>query len=254
MIASMSDDVQHLVAGWYVQLLGDTFDLEDWEYTLNEPFDPVALREPDGTFLLRSVEFQSAETASEVHEKGKALIDRLNGSMRLMHNSRPAKIGSIIRIEENGARHANVFAEGLGLALGRSRCRAVGVAIGPDGLPLQPPPPQPSDPQSWNAMAASDDVVSDLLEQLGKSENWYEIYKTIELAERLVGGESKLKCFLGSSAGECKNLKQTANFYRHARAHRPKHLTNLAEAKSLLNFMARIALAERMKRPLRCPD
>ncbi len=233
--------------GWYVQLIGETLDLEDWDYTLNAPFDPITLKEQDGSYLLRSAEFQTASDALEVREKGKALINRLNGSMRLMHNSRPSKIGAIIQITEDGARLANVFAELSGLAL-RLRARGVLTSIGPDGLPLPPPPPEPSNPQRWNMLAANDDIVADLLEQLGKSENWYEIYKTIELAEKLAGGERKLKRLLGASGSNYKNLKRTANFYRHARETRPQNPTSLGEAQSLLNHIVQCALAERCKR------
>lgn len=57
-----------LTQGWYVQLRGDKFDLEDWEYSLNEPFDPVVMQEPDGSFLLRAA---SSMTHAQPRKSGK---------------------------------------------------------------------------------------------------------------------------------------------------------------------------------------
>lgn len=228
-----------LPPGWYVQLAGDKFDLEDWAYSLNEPFDPVVMEEPDGTFLLKSSEFDSATTAEEVREKAKALINRLNGAMTVMHGARPVQVGGIIQVDDSGGRHASVFGEAVAIALGRARARATSTVCGPNGEELPPLPPQPSDAQRWNTLAAADDRVADLLEQLGKAADWYEIYKTIEFARDLAGGEQKLWTLLGTSAVECRNLKQTANFFRHALAPRPKNPTPMADAKGLLNYMVR---------------
>ena len=232
----------NLPPGWYVQLVGDRFDLEDWAYSLNGPFDPIVLPEADGNFLLKSSEFEAAETVDEVREKANALINRLNGAMTIMHGTRPARVGGIIRAEASGARHAYVFAEAAALAFGRCRARAIATVLGPNGKALPTPPPEPSDAQRWNYLAAGNDKIADLLEQLGKAEGWYEIYKTIEFASELVGGEHKLWALLGSSASDCKNLKQTANFFRHARAPRPKIPTAVGDAKSLLISMVRTAL------------
>ena len=125
--------------------------------------------------------------------------------------------------------------------------RATAIVTRPDGLPDPLLPPQASEAQRWNAKATTDDDVADLLEQHGKADDWYEMYKAVELAERIAGGEHKLRQLLGGSAADCKNFKQTANFYRHARAPRPNTLTSLGEAKSLLNFMVREALASRSR-------
>lgn len=231
-----------LPQGWYVQLSGEKFDLEDWEYTLNEPFDPVVMQEPDGTFLLKSREFDEARTADEVREKALGLINRLNGALALMHGTRPVTLAGVIGVDDQGRRHISVTMTGVGLAIGRARMRATATVLGPDGLPLPPPPPQPSDAQRWNQLASTSDDIADLLEQHGKAEDWYEMYKAIELAERIAGGEHKLKRLLGSSSAECKNFKQTANFYRHSRAPRPTRLTTLGEGKTLLNYMVRQAI------------
>jgi hypothetical protein len=231
-----------LAAGWYVQITGDNFDLEEWDHSLNEPFDPVVLAEPDGNFLLRSSEFHTAQNAEEVREKAQALISRLNGAMSLTHGCSPVSLGGVIQAGENGARHAFVYAESSVIVLSSLRARVTATVSGPNGQVVPPPPPKPSDAQRWNAKAAGDDKVADLLEQLGKAKGWYEIYKTIEFASHLAGGERELWALLGSSAADCKKLKQTANFYRHARAPRPANPTPIGDAKPLLDMMVRKAI------------
>lgn len=242
MSESSDTGMLYLPPGWYVQLIGDTFDLEDWDYSLNEPFDPVVIAEADGKFLMKSSEFDSAASAEEVREKAKALINRVNGAMSIMHGTTPMQVGAIIRADETGGRQSYVFAEAEGIALGRCRARATAIALGPNGEVIPPSPPQPSDAQRWNTIAADDDGVADLLEQHGKANDWYDIYKTIEFASLLAGGEHRLWTLLGPSAADCKNLKQTANFYRHARAPRPKSPTSVGDAKPLLNFMVRTTI------------
>ena len=105
-------------------------------------------------------------------------------------------------------------------------------------------------------MATTDDDVADLLEQHGKADDWYEMYKAVELAERIAGGEHKLRQLLGGSAADCKNFKQTANFYRHARAPRPNTLTSLGDKAFDANWIveelnqrgAKVVISQRPKR------
>ncbi len=238
-------DPVELEPGWYVELLGDETDLEDWVYTLNEPFDPTALKDADGTILLKSSEFEGLEDAAEVRERALALVARMNGAIALMHSGQPLRSGAIIRANEEGKRHRTIFAEMAAIESGRCVMRATAVVLGPDGKPKPPPPPQPSAAQAWNRMAADDDDCADILEQLGKANGWYDIYKTIEIAEHMAGGKHRLVRLLGNSRAEFEQMRRTANYYRHARALRPATLTTLAEATPLLHFTVRAVLDAR---------
>jgi hypothetical protein len=80
----------------------------------------------------------------------------------------------------------------------------------------------------------------------GRTENWFDIYKALELAEKLAGGEHKLRIGLGDTGHEYKRMKATANYYRHARHYRPDILTTLAEARPLLSLIVRAVLDVRM--------
>lgn len=227
--------------GWYVEIIGDDFDVFDWEAALKPPFDPAVFKLSDGMAVLRSAEFTDLGDASEVRERAKPMIARLNGALALHAHALPLRFGRVVQIDSLGRRHMTVFGE-VGLVLGRCRATGHGVTLDRDGNPVPPPPPEPSKPQTWIAAAMTHDEVADLLDHLGRADNWYDIYKTIELAERLVGGEAKLLKLLGTEAAAFKNMRSTANFYRHARAHRPSKLTNLHDAKSMLAYGTRMAM------------
>jgi hypothetical protein len=111
----------------------------------------------------------------------------MNGALALWNGARPVQFGGVLRIEEDGREHLTVFGEVA--AFGRSAMRAAAVVLGSDGNPLPHPPPQPSQPQVWNELAELEDDLSDLLEQFGRADNWYDIYKTIEIAAHVVGGK-----------------------------------------------------------------
>lgn len=65
--------------GWGAGLLGEPTDLEDWTYTLKEPFDPwVEIHRAE--MVLRSASFDELASASEVRDRATALIERLNGA------------------------------------------------------------------------------------------------------------------------------------------------------------------------------
>jgi hypothetical protein len=225
--------------GWYAEIRGHKFDLLDWLDTLIEPFDPIVKQAPDGAFLLRSVEFDSLRDSREIRERAIPLIERLNGALALERGSEPVNFAGVSRIDGAGTRHVTLFAEGV--VRGRSRASAKGQMIGPDGLPIVQPP-TPSGPQRLIETAANSDDVADMLAHFGRADNWYDIYKTIELAERLVGGHHKLPKLLGSSVAAFKNMRRSANFYRHARAQRPAKPTTLIEAKPLLVLAVRKSL------------
>ena len=234
------------ISKWYVELRGENIDLDDWVYTLNEPFDPVAFKHPEWGYVLSSSEFTLSASASEIREKAKALINRLNGTMAVMHRCKPVSGGGIRELREDGISNVTVFAEMVAISFGRAVARGTATVIRPDGLPGPPPPPQPSMAQSWNLLATFDNNVADLLEQHGKADGWYEIYKTLELAECIVGGERRLKRLLGASGQAYANMRRTANFYRHARAARPVTMPTIHEAIKLLHFIVRTVLDQKL--------
>lgn len=117
--------------------------------------------------------------------------------------------------------------------------------IGADGRVKEAPPAE-SDAQRWNALAACNDDVSDLLDHFGRADNWYEIYKTIEFCGIVIGrGQKRMHSLwraLRDLGKEAEALYTSANYYRHARTHRPNKLHSLAEAKPILDAVVRRTL------------
>ncbi len=231
--------------GWYARLQGNEIDLKCWRRSLNEPFDPVAIKLPDGQTALRSIDFEELHDASEVRERALILIGRLNGALSLWNGARSVTFGGIVKIDETGKQHTWIFAEAAALEMRIDVMSAALVSIGSDGKPLPPSPPTPSQPQDWNRLAQENDDVSDLLDHFGGADNWFDIYKTIEYAGIVVGSPRKLEKLVDKSI-DANNLKRNANFYRHARQvkyPRPEKVISLKEAGPMLAIVVRTALS-----------
>jgi hypothetical protein len=168
------------------------------------------------------------------------LIERLNGAIGVEARAEPLTFGGAGRIDDEGRIHLTVFAEG------RSRARGNLVAAAEvrdaNGNLVPPPPPEASSTQRWIKAAEQSDDIADMLVFAGRTDNWFDIYKALELAEKLAGGEHKLRTRLANSSHEYKGMKSTANYNRHARHHRPDVLTTLTEAKELLSLVIKTVL------------
>jgi hypothetical protein len=232
--------------GWLAQLDGHEFDLACWERSLKPPFDPWCERIPHGesSFLaLRSHSFDDRSTPEEVNGRAETLIAQLNGALGVGEDAEPVKLRAVGRVEDKGQVNFTVFAKGV--MRGRSMMTATAEVRNSKGDLVPPPPPAPSTAQKWVKAAENNDVVADMLTFAGRSDNWFDIYKAIQLAEKLVG-ERKLPGLLGQSGTEFKRMRRSANFYRHPSRHLryppPSVLTTLDEAKPLLSLAVRTVL------------
>ena len=240
---------------WGACLSGHNLDLLDWAEVLKQPFDPwvdVIERAGETLFVLRSEQFNRATSADELLALAGSLVARLNGALALERSCKRVATSTVVEYSEMGAPRLRVFAQ-VGVAEERSRAYALAVAIGPHDAPLPPPPPEPSASQRWISSADDHDakgdvathradLLSDLLVHLGRCDNWFDIYKTIEFAELLAGGEHKLQNLAGTDRARIKNARVTANFHRHARTHRPDNPVTLNEAHEAARVAARIVL------------
>jgi hypothetical protein len=101
--------------GWIAQLQGHSFDLADWEQSLNPPFDPVCERIPHGDGViwgLRSSAFDKLQSAEEVRAQAGILVARLNGAMRAQCGAEPLTLQGVARIDSSGNFHFSVSLEG----------------------------------------------------------------------------------------------------------------------------------------------
>jgi hypothetical protein len=234
--------------GWIAQLTGHEFDFQNWEQSLRPPFDPWCERIPrDGGFVwaLRSCSFDHLQSADEVRERAVPLIQRLNGALGVAGETDPLAFYGVGRIDNNGGFHLTVFAE----VHERGRAIAIATAEVRDakGKLIPPPPQEASRSQKWIKAAEENDDIADMLVFAGRADNWFDIYKTIELAQRLAGDRNQLRLLLGKSANECERMWRTANSYRHARDNnRPTLLTTLTEARLFLSLIVRTILDMRV--------
>ncbi len=81
--------------------------------------------------------------------------------------------------------------------------------------------PQESKVQAWFRLAEVEDNRADLFAHLSRSDNWFDLYKSAELARRMVGGQAKLKQILGADFAEWERIWRTANCHRHSPGQHP---------------------------------
>jgi hypothetical protein len=242
----MTDDNAKPAPGWVAQLGPAGADFGDWERNLKPPFDPHVERIPmngEVMWVLRSSLFDGLADAVEVSGRAIPLIDQLNGALTVHGADQPLSLRGVGMFGENGSFSATVLAEANIRAVAAATVLVTAEVRNAAGDLVPPAPPQVSDVQRWAKAAEDNDDIADLLRYSGRTGDWVEIYKAIEMAETLVGGEHQLSLLLGQPARACKNMKGTANFYRHARSsYKPD--TTLDEAKPLLSFIVRTVLGK----------
>jgi hypothetical protein len=213
----MGDDIASRV-GWGVVLGGHAFDLADWKEALKRPFDPWIM-ETEGKLVLRSTVLDPAATSSEAYELAEGLMEHVNGALAISHhNAEVVRVEAVAEIMSDGASRRHVV-QAAGTAKARSKAGAVGVAIGRDGKPMPPPPPERSNAQRWLSIAAEDDLLADALTYVARGDDWFDIYKALEcLIGRFAGGKEGDFLALGwANAEKIKLLKRTADSWRHSR-------------------------------------
>jgi hypothetical protein len=211
---------------WAVELSGDSSDLESWEESLREPFDPwVEFQHPPdgGPRILRSKEFDNLTSYQEVNTRAQIMVDRLNGALRAATQTRKVSIGYIWRQLRDDA-----SVGGAGKSEASSRSSA----------------------QRWLSYASSHDVAAEMLSHFGNAPNWFDLYKTYEGIRDLAGGMSGLKSKSWKPpSADIDRFTHTANFHRHALPHgakkKPsKNPMSLQDAASMISAMMRSILDE----------
>lgn len=226
-------------AGWYLLVDGSGVDLEDLCHSLNAPFDPSAQKLDTGETVLWSNDLQGTSDPLEVRRRGLTIIEEVNGAMRAWARANQVRLSGVLQVDTAGER--KVFNTGeAAIELERMVMRST-ATVDSDGRPV--PTRVASKPQMWLSLAQADDKVSDLLHHHGRANNWFDLYKTIEMAEAIVGGERKLvEMFAGSV--NVKLLKRSANVYRHAPEKEVKNRVDITEARSQLAYIVTTILDE----------
>ena len=230
--------------GWIVVLDGKALDLIYWERALKPPFDPhfhQIQNDSSSVWGLRSSSFDELQTAEEVMARAIALVGMLNGALRTQNQTEPLIFGGVGRIDEKGKLHQTQFAKGQ--ACVRSMITVTSEVINAIGNPFPPSPSVPSLTQKWTKAAQVNDDIADMLTFGGRADNWFDIYKAMEMAKIIAGTQKNLETMLGGSHNAVENMRRTANFYRHARSTSlPPVPTSLHDAMTLLPFVIRTVL------------
>lgn len=242
---------QRHAEGWALKLNGHAADLAAWRRSLENSFDPrIELVERPGSdaeHVLRALAFDGLQSAAEVRNVGRRLIERLNGALRLAQAEEPVQAGEVLKFRSDGLIDRTILAEAGSIRLRGVMLHATAVTLGSDGKPLAPPPPQPSGVQRWATAAEQDDDIADLLMHFGRADgDWYEIYKTLEVAKRVGNRHGGYKALLGAEAKNVETMRQTANVFRHARGGTsgspPPKPTTFTDAGPLLAWVVRVVL------------
>lgn len=231
-------------AYWAVELVGHEADLAEVERALNPHFDPK-VDQVNGKLSLLSEEFGDLESASDVRDRARAIIDVMNGAVLLLRGAQPVRGGCVFRVQENGQIDQFIMMEAM-LASRPMLMTPTLVVKDRDGNVIPPPPPTPTDAQHWIRAAMDDGDIADLLSFLGRADNWFDLYKAIEMAEKIAGNHHKLLHLLGDDAKAFKNVRTTANWHRHARTHKPAAPATLEEARVFVNHAVRMALESKV--------
>lgn len=225
-----------LDAGWYVVLQGEAVDLDDWCHSLNEPFDPIAFQGRENRTILMSKSFDTCVNAEEVRSRALVLISRMNGAMALWNHTKPVHLGNVLKVDDDGQEQSFVFATVVGEL--RITGHAEAVVTDADGKTVHSYLSQPSTPQKWNKLAETNDDLSDMLTQLGETDNWIDLYKVLEIAAVIVGNKDNLYGLAADQKGKFRDMHQTANYHRHARGHNlPKNPPSLEEAIGMTRWL-----------------
>ena len=172
-----------------VRLKGHRFDLEE----LSEHFtsDKLNVRQDeDGYYYLRSSEFNQMSDSSAVEERGRELLQYMNGIAKLLFGPgyRAVEYDAAARIEEDGQRYHTV---GSSVTIsGRSRMSVKPTVIRADEAgedALQPP----DKAEALVNLADRDTKVADAL-RFQERGDWFNLYKAWEIICDAAGGSHEV--------------------------------------------------------------
>jgi hypothetical protein len=208
--------------GWAVELTGEKFDLDTLSALLPAGYEPFAedYQEEEGrtVVLLRSREWLTMESGHDVSRHARQQVTMLNGLLLLFDlDARPVTTGRVLKFKPDGTREHVLVAETgyFNIREGRDRVRMTVSTGGP------PPTPSETKMQEQARKAATDPFREELLRTLSRADDWVELYKAIELANRMMNGRSNPQKALGGDFQKWRTIKRTADYeQRHAKSTR----------------------------------
>lgn len=215
MSAAESEGMAKHAPGWAIELIGQKIDLDDCREQLPSGFDPWVedYESSDSRVLiLRSLAWAKFTEAVDMFRDAERLLTWHHGIASLLNtDARPLRLGATMRFDATGKREPIIFASVGHFTMKGGRWRGRSAVIG--GPPKRA---QESTAQRWLKAADSDETRAELLAHISRADNWFDLYKSMELTQRLAGDEPALKIQIGSGWSEWERIRRTANCYRHA--------------------------------------
>jgi hypothetical protein len=233
-----------------ILLLGSAEDLEDWTWAFRPPAEPqLVWVERDGArhAVLKTTAFGDLDNDQEVYDRAVPFVERLNSSMALSGQKTKVEVGGVAEFRSGEDVRFNHFLSVNEVVTLRVRVGRPTITVtDTEGNVVPPDPPSRSEVQVWSALADTDDIVAEMLIHFGRADNWYDLYKTWELAKKRVGGEHTKAWGEITEGLRAKDMSRTANFFRHATTPRPEVMLEFEGARAVLrhivhNVMKRVA-------------
>ncbi|MBN1762727.1 MAG: hypothetical protein JW878_06605 [Methanomicrobia archaeon] len=228
---------------WYVEITGESFDLEELSKSLNSP--ELCITQEGNAFILKSTDFNILKDANEVRTRASEILSLINGSARLaLEMRKPLEVGSVVEITDDGKRRLFDLIEFAGCCFGRV---SVSTTIVKANGTVQEQESHQADPiVDWIAIARYDTNVATVLRLFNKNLDWVNLYRIYEVIESDVGGIDNIIEEEWTTKRTIKRFKYTANSpdaigdeSRHGKKLMPpKDPMTFPEARSLIKTLA----------------
>ncbi|WP_243321297.1 hypothetical protein [Geothrix sp. SG200] len=190
------------MAQWFVEILGDAFDLE--EFPSNFRSGECVVVEQEGRTYLTGSAFQGIEDAALVRERAGHFLELQFGALRLLQsNLKRPQLGHVKRVHEDGRADAFVFPEGAQLRMKGSSL--ISTTVGGQAVP---PGISVADSMVHGA-TANPHLERALRLWADPQRGWPQLYGVLEEVEYAIGQTVDKKGW--ASASQRGRFKQTAN-------------------------------------------
>lgn len=156
---------------WFVQIRGESYDLEELSRCLNSP--ELCVTKEGENFVLKSKDFNCLKNFEDVEDEARVTLALINGAARSnLGMLKPLMVASVERVNEDGTRELSVSRPITYNVRGRGKA---------DTIP------------NWVAIAREDENVAKALQLLSVSpHNWVSLYKIEEIIEDDVGHQCNI--------------------------------------------------------------
>ena len=242
----MTQDNSPIVT-WSLALEGAQGDLEAWRIAFKEqPEARITVEQTSpgqSQYCLRSSRFDALTDATEVREIGSQLVARMYGAMKLQGKTDPVTPGGTAYAHHaSGQRDTHIL---IAQAALRARTGPIEVVVSGQQRPR-------SEAERTIELAEEDDNVADALEHFARSDDWFDLYKTLEVIEddlcRREGsrnGRAVIARRGWATSRELGDLGASIDFHRHHGRRQPDPLLTRDAAQDLLRHVLREWLREK---------